>query len=470
MRFRTPAAPRVIDPEGRRLIGLTLEGNDPIFAPPGHSSIYGANGSGKSTSVVVPAIQSFASAAPDKAMMVLDSKDGELAAQCAGMLRDMGLHVAVVDDMNTRPELAEFRISLNPYGSLAAACARDPTEVVFASETVTETLIPEPADGDEKNRYFREAPKTLLEFGLGTLLKRSTSLTTPGALAAIIYDPDMLTSFAEIEAEEGTGLLRAQAKAVIDMRGHEHWAQHLEAARRALRIFAPGTRLHEAGNAAEWTHESLIRNGSVTFLIGQQKYMQRLGAYYAAHLMSFASALYSGAGALNFIGDEWSNSPVRELVSSATTLRAYGGALTMVSQSVSEVIRKFGELEAQTLEDNSITKQWLGFSNFKEADKISKALGEQHAVATALGNDGASLTTSTNLSLIKQPHMSAAELMALPKDIGLAHIKGLGFFLYRSISQQNLAPYCNLLADNPLEGGRLPPDPLITLATPEVSS
>ena len=139
----------------------------------------------------------------------------------------------------------------------------------------------------------------------------------------------------------------------------------------------------------------------------------------------------------------------------------------MISQSPSEVIRKFGEYEAQTAEDNSITKQWLGFSNFREAEKISKAMGEEHAVASGLSGDSDGLKSQSSLSLIKQPHLTPAQLMAMPKEHCLVHIKGVGFLVLNTVSQENIAPYCDLLTENPLEGGRLPPDPKITLAVPE---
>jgi type IV secretion system protein VirD4 len=318
----------------------------------------------------------------------------------------------------------------------------------------------------------------------------------------------MLKSFAGIEAEEAEGALQAQAKAILEMAGHEHWPQHLEEAQRALRLFSVGTRLHEAGRnvapapkdlvheesahddlasdnlAGEkstdedpvhedlahkpLTHEDLIREGYVIFLVGPSAYMNRLGAYYALHIMAFCDALYQRAGSLRVIADEFTNTPLKSLVESLTTLRAFGGEIHMIAQSRSEIIRRFGEQETRTIEENAIVKQWFGFSSFEEAERVSKAMGEQHAVASGLSGDSDGMKSQTSLSLIKQRWMSPAELMAMPPDQQLIHIKGVGFFVARTLSQQNFAPYCNLIAENPLEGGRLPPDPKITLTKPEV--
>ena len=71
------------------------------------------------------------------------------------------------------------------------------------------------------------------------------------------------------------------------------------------------------------------------------------------------------------------------------------------------------------------------------------------------------------LSRQARKEKAAAELMAMPPDEQLLHIKGVGFARARTLSQQNIAPYCHLIADNPLEGGRLPPNPKITLTMPE---
>jgi len=200
--FRTSKNLGEIDPRGRRLLGFIPGTKEPVWAPPGHGSVFGANGAGKSTRVTAPAICSYASTAKEHPVMVVDVKDGELAAQFAPALSRMGLPVSVVDDFGTRPELAEYKVPLNPFGAIVSSFEDDPRDVVFAYETLTHGLIPEPTN-DQKNKYFRAWPRTLIEFAAGCLLKRDPALCTPGAVAALLAEPDLLVSFAEIEAEEG---------------------------------------------------------------------------------------------------------------------------------------------------------------------------------------------------------------------------------------------------------------------------
>ncbi|MEM6758175.1 MAG: TraM recognition domain-containing protein [Pseudomonadota bacterium] len=456
---------RLVDPAGQRVIGLSEDRKSALLGLRGHSLCLAPNGAGKTTCVAMPATFSFASQIKD-ALLVFDGKEGELAAQCAQMLSDMGRTVYVIDDFNVRPELAAFKIALNAFGASVETFKRAPEDVLFANEMVKKTLIPEPKDGDAKNQYFRAWPQKIIDTAHRMMLKRAPEAATPGATAALLADPEMFLTLARIEAKEGDPQLKAQAKAIVAMESHEHWPQHLEEAQRALHAFGPGTRLHEAGQGAQKSHADLIREGAVIFLVGPQARMRNLSSYYALHIMSFCDALYSGAGVLRAVCDEFTNMPLKELVEALTTLRAYGGEFHMIAQSRSEIIRKYGEQECETIEENAVVKIWRAFTSFKEAERVSKAMGEEHAVASGLGLDSESLKASTNLSLIKQPRMSAAELLAMPADMQLVHMRGIGFFVCPSVSQANIAPYCTLLADNPLEGGRLPPDPKITLKTP----
>lgn len=456
----------VHDPKGQRLLGLSLDTNQPIWAPKGHSLLLAAAGGGKTTCGAMPWLFSYAASEPDKATLWLDSKNGEGALQTANMLADLGRKVAIIDDTGVLPPDCPHLVRLNPLAPAIWAHEHSTGTLLFAIDTINHALIAEPAESDDRNLYFRAWPRKLNAFALRTLLKRNTALAVPGAMWALLSDPVKLRKFAAIEAEEGDPALKALASNILEMAGHEHWPQHLEAAQRSLELFSAGTSLHDAGNGATKTHADLIREGAIIFIVGNQANVHRLGAAYAMHLLAFCNALYHGAGSLRIIADEFTNAPLKSLVESLTTLRAFGCEVAMLAQSRSEIERKFGRLEVQTIEENAIVKQWFGFSSFDEAERVSKAMGEEHAVTSSLGADTESLRLQTNLQLNRQRHMSAAELMAMPADIQLIHVKGLGFFLARKIGQQNVAPYCHLIAPNTLEGGRLAPDPKITLTTP----
>ena len=455
-----------IDPSGRRLLCLTRETNQPVWAPPGHSMTLAANGAGKTTCALMPWLMSLLASKDRPCILILDSKNGEVASMCAPMLRELGVPVAIIDEGGVLPANMQGRTQLNPMQSVVETYLTDPLDLAFATDAVTHTAIEEP-DQDARNRYWRAWPRLLIEFAILVLLKRNPDLATPGGVWMLISNPEQLVRFAEIEAVEGDGMLKTLAIQVKGMAGHEHMPQHIEAATSALRVFAIGTRLHKTGHKAKQTHAELIKKRSVVFLCGDQANISSLGIFYGLHLMSFIRAGFQGAGPMWIGADEATNAPIRKIVDATTTLRAFGISISYIGQSRSEFKRKFGEDALRTIEDNSITKTWMGFSSFEEAERVSKAIGEEHAVATSIGGTGDDLRRNTNLSLIKQPCMTAAELMAMRRDELLWHMKGFGFGRGRLLSQANIAPYCDLIADNPLEGGRLPSDPKITFALPE---
>ena len=195
--------------------------------------------------------------------------------------------------------------------------------------------------------------------------------------------------------------------------------------------------------------------------------MERLGAYYALQLQSFMEVLLSGEAApVSFILDEFTNAPLKALISQLTTMRGYGGCCHMIAQSRSEIQRKYGEKETQTLEENAIIKQWFGFSSFEEAERVSKAMGETQYVTDSLGISTEKIEFSNNYSMGKERLYTADMLMALPKDEQIIHVKDIGFIHAKKIRQNEIAPYCHDLADNPLEGMRLPPEPIVTIPHP----
>ena len=125
-----------------------------------------------------------------------------------------------------------------PIQSVVDTFTAAPNDLVLDLETITQTLIEEPPDGDSRNLYFRQWPRRVTEFAVLVLLKRNPKLATPGAVWGLLSDPEMMATFAAIEAQEASGYLKSLAKNILAMAGkHEHWPQHLQAAQDALKIF-----------------------------------------------------------------------------------------------------------------------------------------------------------------------------------------------------------------------------------------
>lgn len=449
----------------RRILGMGFDGK-PIYAPKhAHSLLLSAAGGGKTTCGAVPWLQSMI-ADHARAIVIADSKEGEIAAQCADMCAKYGRKVAIIDDFGVLGDDNPYRVSLNRFGSVISAFNKNNGELIFSTENACHALIEEPPR-DQRNAYWRDEPRTLIEFVINALLKRNARLATAGGVWGLIANPRVLIDAAKIEAEEGDEALSALAHHVLGMTLNvEHFPQHRAAAMKAIRIYGAGSALHHAGIDATHTHEQLIKENYVVFIVGPVRHMERLGADYALQLQSFVEVVLGGqAGPVSFILDEFTNAPLKALIAQLTTMRGYGGTCHMIAQSRSEIQRKYGDKETNTIEENAIIKQWFGFSSFEEAERVSRAMGETLNVSGSLGVSSDKTDFSGNFSTGKERLYTPDMLMRLPPDEQIIHVKDVGFIHAKKIRQNEIAPYCHDLSDNPLEGGRLTSEPKLILPT-----
>ncbi|MBN9304894.1 MAG: hypothetical protein BGO82_10710 [Devosia sp. 67-54] len=449
---------------GRRILGLTFDGK-PILEPvnAGSSITFAAAGGGKTTCVSMVALMTML-ADRNRAIFINDAKDGEIAAQIGAMCVKHGRRFGIVDEFGVLGANHPHRLSLNAFGAASAAAADDPDQLPFVLDNITHALIDEPAD-DAKNLYWRSSPRDLMDFGLRALLERNPRLCFPGALQALIADPRTWQMALEDGSESLAPSLSNPARQILDMQREnpEHYAQHIRAAVSALKIFASGA-LQDAGRNASLTHTELIRDGWVVCFVNPARFTDRLGPFFALHFLALMNAqLRHGAGRAEYILDEFCNAPLRDALNRVTIQRAFGARSHFIAQSRQDIVRRYGEKETALLEENCTTKQWLSFSVFEEAERASRAMGEALNVSSSLGLSSDRSAWSRNFSTGRDRLLSADELMRLPPDQQLLHVAGVGFIHCRKIRQNQIAPYCHELADNPLEGVRLAPDPKVVI-------
>lgn len=460
---------RIDKRRARRVLGITFDGK-PIYEPAnaGSSITFAGSGGGKTTCVAVPTIQAMV-ADTKRALFVNDVKDGEIAAQIAEMCIKQGRKFGVVDDFNVLGLDYPHRISINPFGGSVVASENDSNNLMFANENTVHALIQEPKD-DSKNFYFRESPREYQTLGLNILLRQNPRLATPGGLAALLANPRTWIAAVELEAEDSTSPLQASAMSVLEIREHnpEHYSQHMQAAQSALKIFSSGP-LHYAGSAATITHEELLRDKWVVCFVNPARYAERLGSYFALHFLSLLEAQLTGNfGKAEYILDEYCSAPLKKLVKSITVFRAYGARAHFIAQSRSDSINQYGEKETQTLIENCTVVQYLKFSSIEEAERVSKAMGDTLTVNESLNYNSDKLEFSGGFNTGKDRLLTANELMSLPDDEQIIYLPGIGWIHCLKIRQNQIAPTCYDLDINPLEGGRLEPNPLVTLPVAEL--
>ncbi|MCO5081761.1 MAG: type IV secretory system conjugative DNA transfer family protein [Rhizobiaceae bacterium] len=451
----------------RRVIGLTFDGR-PIYEPynAGSSLTFAATGGGKTTCVSMPTVLSLL-ADTGRAIFINDVKSGEIAAQIAPLCEKYGRRFGIVDEFGERPELAPYRISLNPFGDLPDMARSNPFDLPFAIENINHVLTEEPKD-DLRNLYWRNEPRGFKETGLNVLLAHAPHLVFPGGLQALLADPDSWVSALEIEAEEGEDHVKAAAKQILEMRRYnpEHYAQHLGAALMSLKPFASGA-LKNAGRTPTLTHRQLIVDGWVVCFINPVRHADRLGSFFALHFLSLLNEKLAGTpGRMDLILDEFCNAPLRDALNRITIQRSYGVRSHFLVQSRQDIVRKYGEKETAILEENCTVKQYLKITNYEEAERLSRAIGEQTTIGWGLGVSSDKDILTGNFNTGRDRVRSADELMRLPPDEQIIEIPGVGFIHCKKIRQNQIAPYCWFLGDNPLEGAALKADPRVTLRTP----
>lgn len=452
------------DMVGRRILGLTFNGR-PIVEPPnaGSSLTFAAAGGGKTTCVSVPALLAML---PDlgRAVMINDIKDGEIAAQVAPVCVRSGRKVGLIDEFGGLGHANPHRISVDAFGSVVEASRNDSDQLPLIIENITHALIDEPKD-DAKNFYWREGPREIIDLGIRILLDRHPRLCFPGALQALLADPQNWRKALREAEGSSDPQLSAAARQLFDMKedNAEHYAQHMRAALTALKVFSFGP-LQQAGRIADVTHAELIRDGWIVCIVNPARFADRLGPFYALHFLALMNAqLRGGAGRADYILDEFCNAPLRDALNRVTIQRAFGARSHFIAQSRQDIVRRYGEKETAILEENCTTTQWLKFSNFEEAERVSKAMGEALSIGSGLGVSSDRAAWSNNYSTGRERLFTAEELMRLPKDEQILHVTDIGFIHCRKIRQNQIAPYCFDLADNPLEGGRLRPEPCVMI-------
>ena len=438
------------------LLGLDHEGHGIREVKPAHSLILAAAGSGKTTCGVLPQFMSFVGD-DSLGMVVLDSKNGELAAQCAPICEALGRKIAIIDENDVLKHDFPGRISLNPLNALIDTYKHNSESLLMKIEDVTNILIPEPAgnEKDEKNKYWRDSPRMILEVILRFLLSKQDGNILINQAWTHLINPE-LQKLSISTAGENEDNLSLSGKAARLMQLYnsspDQWNQHILAAIDALRIFEYGSFLQNVGLNAKLDHRHLLKEKYVTFLVGDQRYIERMGTFYALHLTSFIDAQLGGnIGRTEFLLDEFTNAPLQKLINAMTIIRGFGGNFRFVAQSRSEIERKFGEKQAKTIDDNAAVKQWFGFTSIEEARRVSEGMGKIDVATTNISGKSNDPGMGWSHSVREKSRRSINDLLSLPINDQILYSRDEGWLQCRKISQFEIAPYVYDLGFNHVE-------------------
>ena len=205
----------------------------------------------------------------------------------------------------------------------------------------------------------------------------------------------------------------------------------------------------------------------MVFHVMPQRLASRMGIHMTLHQQCFMDAQLSGRGGhmINLI-DEMCNSVQKTEVELVTIQRSFSKASTYIGQTLADIEQKYGKHQLNVLMDNCPVIQFLGFGSEEDAERVSRAMGEEIAIQESMGVNAERMEITGNISTTKQRVMSATELLNLDPKMQVIYLRGYGWIVCEKLRSNNIAPTCHDLAPNPLEGNRvLPPEPKVTLPT-----
>lgn len=113
------------------------------------------------------------------------------------------------------------------------------------------------------------------------------------------------------------------------------------------------------------------------------------------------------------------------IIQAAGVAAGMGVVLWMIVQSISQLMEAYGEKNAKTLLNNAAVKQFLGFDDQDDPEKVSAMIGDATFVGTSRSetsgdnrqaldlHGGANSSTNISVQKVKRRLMTADQLLAL---------------------------------------------------------
>jgi len=427
--------------------------------------IIGGIGSWKTTGAIMPAIQAMI-ADRNRGLIINDPKNGEIASQIGELAKKLGRKFGAVDPFNCLGDDYPYKIRVNELSGLITAYEQNDPGLPLIVNNIATTLLPDP--NDPRNRYWYEEPWLRIRFSLRFLLENNTALCTLGGLSNFMSDVVRFNRFIDIAAEESeTRAVRVMAGQIREMRERnpEHHFQHMGAAITALHLFEEGP-LHDAGFDADVSHEQIMAENWIVCFVLPARFMEQMGTYSAAHFNTLLGLQLTGIyGRTDFIVDEAPSGPFDPFFRELNTIRGPGGRMILAGVSRAAFIKRYGEKVFAMAEENCRVKQYLQVATVEEAERLVKAAGEEKTTSSSVGLNSDKTTFSNTINTGKQPRLTIDRIMNMDPSEQVLQVAGVGTFIRRKPRQNQIAPTCFMLGDNIVEGGRLEPDPKVTLST-----
>lgn len=409
---------------------------------------------GKGTSVVIPNLLHYAGS-----VFVTDPK-GELAAVTAKHRRERFGHKVIYLNPWGLHGLPRHRF--NPLQPLIEMVA-DPRrhgELGDAARSLALQLIPEPAGGD-KNQFFRDAARNLLE---GLLLHLATrgrpqKCTLP-ELWLIVKSTDLLEmTFRDMARSNALdGVIAAYGQEFLNLfeEGARQFADFRTGASNALQIFRPGGQLADAVSGSDVDLGELKKQGTTVYVMIPAERIADFGVWLALVTKHAINAVASAGGQerVLFLLDEFANmGRIAGLAEALTLLPGYGVRVWAIVQDLSHLVQVYGRETTNIILSQSEVKQFFAVQDMDLAARLSRLLGERSIITRSYNlGQTAEDDVATSVSERGVPLLLPQEIMGLREDRQLLFVKSAPPVLGEKVRYWDVSPWADWADPNPMEG------------------
>ena len=264
--------------------------------------------------------------------------------------------------------------------------------------------------------------------------------------------------------DDALALLARDLLQLADAEDSEHFDDFRSTAMESLSFAEPGGLLSNVGAKPTKTYRDIRERQVAAVLIAPMRYIDVLAPYYVLQLQAFLWTFKQSDGGrpVDIIIDEFTNLPLMTLVSDLTTIRGFGVRCTMIAQATSEIERKFGDKSARTVEEVTDIKQIFGVNSDAEGERLARFLANTDIGAPSYSFPGSG-QSGISWGSAARPLMTAQDLRSMSPSEQIVLCKGLRPIRCRKLHYNQLAPLCDLVGDNPVEGPPLRRAPLAEL-------